>query len=296
MILVVGSTGVLGSEICRRLREAGEPVRGLIRPTSAPEKIARLVAMGVEVARGDLREPASLARACQGAGTVITTATSTLSMQPGDSIPVTDQQGQLDLVKAAQAAGVKRFIMLSIPMTIRDCPLKTAKRAVENALIASGMEYTILRPGIFMEIWLNPALGFDYINGKATIYGDGHAKNHFITLGNVAQYVVESLICPEAINRAFELGAPQSCGMLEVVQTFEQVGGKPFDLAFVPAAALEAQANATNDPRQKSFAVMTHDMAKGIRVDTSEAENVFSLSLASVEDYARCVLAIEVPQ
>ena len=93
MILVVGSTGILGSEICRRLREAGQPVRGLVRSTSGEEKVARLKSMGVETVLGDLRDPPSLQAACQDVDTVITTATATISMQPGDSIQVTDQQG-----------------------------------------------------------------------------------------------------------------------------------------------------------------------------------------------------------
>ena len=42
MILVAGSTGNLGSEIVRQLRERGEAVRGLVRATSAPEKVERL--------------------------------------------------------------------------------------------------------------------------------------------------------------------------------------------------------------------------------------------------------------
>lgn len=296
MILVVGSTGILGGEICRRLREAGQPVRGFVRSTSGEEKVGRLKAMGVETVLGDLRDPASLARACNGVDTVITTATTTLSMQPGDSIPVTDQQGQLDLVKAAQEAGVKRFVMVSIPLSIEDCPLTTAKRTVENAVMASGMEYTILRPCIFMEIWLSPALGFDYANTKATIYGDGHAKNRYISLGNVAQYVVESLICPEAKNAAFELGYPQGYSMLEVVRAFEQVSGKSFELAFVPDGALEAQAAAATDPLQKSFATMIHTMANGIQVNTTEAEKAFSLSLVSIEDYARRAMEAVVVQ
>ena len=48
MILVVGSTGFLGSEICRRLTASGKSVRGLVRSTSDPEKVERLKAMGVE--------------------------------------------------------------------------------------------------------------------------------------------------------------------------------------------------------------------------------------------------------
>lgn len=59
MILVVGSTGFLGSEICRRLAAAGKPVRGLVRSTSSPDKVDRLKAMGVQTVLGELRDPDS---------------------------------------------------------------------------------------------------------------------------------------------------------------------------------------------------------------------------------------------
>jgi len=289
MILVVGSTGNLGSEICRRLTAAGKPVRGLVRSTSAPEKVDRLKAMGVQTVLGDLRDPASLAAACKGVEAVITTATTTLSMQPGDSIPVTDQQGQLDLVKAAKEAGVRQFVMVSIPLVMEACPLTTAKRTVERAIQTSGMDYTILCASIFMEVWLSPPLGFDYPNAKATIYGDGHARLRYISLGDVAQYAVESLSNPAARNTVFEIGQPQTTSLLEVVRTFEKVNGKSFELQFVPAAALEAQRNAATDPLQVSFAALMHQMAVEMDVNCSKALKAFSIPLASIEDYARRV-------
>ncbi len=291
MILVVGSTGYLGSEICRRLVEAGKPVRGLVRPSSDPQKVARLKAMGVETAQGDLRIPCSLSSACQGVDAVISTATTTVSMQPGDSIPVTDQQGQLDLVKAAGAAGVRRFVLVSIPLASEDCALTTAKRTVERAVMTSGMEYTILCPGINLEIWVSPMLGFDYPNAKATIYGDGHAKNGYISQGDVAEYVVESLDNPAARNAVFELGLPNLYSQLEVVRVFETISGKPFELQFVPIAALEAQRAAAADPLQETFATLTHNIATGYKLDPCQAEKAFSFPLVSVEDYARRALA-----
>lgn len=290
MILVVGSTGFLGSEICRRLTASGQSVRGLVRTSSAAEKVERLKGMGVQTVVGDLRNPASLRAACRGVDTVITTATTTISMQPGDSIPVTDQQGQLDLVNAACEAGVSRFIYVSVPLSMEACPLTTAKRTVEKAVQSSGMVYTILCPGIFMEVWLSPMLGFDYPNAKAAIYGDGHPKSRFISLGDVAQYAVESLSNPATRNAILELASPQPLSLLEVVRTFEKVGGKPFELQFVPEAALVAQREAATDPLQKSFAAMTHNFATGIQLDSSRAEKAFSFPLVSVEDYARQVL------
>lgn len=287
MLLIVGSTGFLGSEICQRLTASGKPVRGLVRSTSTPEKVARLKAMGVETVLGDLRDPASLAAACQGVDTVITTATTTISMQPGDSIPVTDQQGQLDLVEAARQAGVRKYVYLSVPLSMEPCPLTTAKRMVEQAVISSGMEYTILRPSYFMEVWLSPVVGFDHPNAKATIYGDGHAQNPFISRGDVAEYVVQSLDTPAARNTLLDVCHPKMHTLLEVVHLFEQASGKAFELQFVPAPALEAQRDAATDPLQCSFAAMMHTMATGIHMDTSLAQQVFpEIRLKSVPEYA----------
>jgi uncharacterized protein YbjT (DUF2867 family) len=297
MILVVGSTGILGSEICRRLTASGKSVRGLVRSSSAPEKVAQLKDMGVETVLGDLRDPASLAAACQGVDAVISTATTTISMQPGDSIPVTDQQGQLDLVQAARQAGVRKYVFVSIPQSTEPCPLTTAKRAVEQAVISSGMDYTILCPGIFMEIWLGPALGFDYPNAKATIYGDGHSKNAFISVGDVAEYAVQSVDNPAASKGLFELGQPQMHSFLDVVRAFELAGGKPFELQFVPAAALEAQRDGATDPLQKSFAALMHNLATGMQVNTSGVQKAFpGIKLQSVKDYASQSILIALPR
>ena len=243
---------------------------------------------------GDVRHKwkARLA-ACQGMEAVITTATTTVSMQPGDSIPVTDQQGQLDLVQAARLAGVRKFVYISIPQEMEPCPLTTAKRTVEQAVISSGMDYTILCPCIFPEVWLSPALGFDYPNAKATIYGDGHAKNGYISLGDVAEYAVQSLDNPVARNTLFELGHPQMHSLLEVVRIFEQAGTKAFELQFVPASALEAQRDAATDPLQITFAAMLHNMATGIHVDSSMAQQVFpDIKLKSVPEFASQALAV----
>ncbi len=290
MILVVGSTGFLGSEICRRLTGQGKVVRGLVRATSNPERVSSLKTWGVETVIGDLRDPASLAQACQGVETVITTATTTISFQPSDSIPATDQQGQMDLVKAARQAGVRQFIMISIPQKMEACPLTTAKRTVEKAIQESGITYTILCPCIFMEVWLSPALGFDFPNAKATVYGDGHAQNQFISLVDVAQYTVESITNPAARNQVIELGQAQITSVLEVVRTFEKIGGKSFELQFVPEAALAAQRAAATDPLQNSFATLMLNLAHGVQVDTTLASKIFSFPLVSVEDYVRRVL------
>ena len=79
--LLVGATGLLGTGDLSAAREAGHQVRALIRPTADPAKRAALVGLGVELVEGDLKDPASLARACAGVQAVISTASSTLRVR-----------------------------------------------------------------------------------------------------------------------------------------------------------------------------------------------------------------------
>jgi NADH dehydrogenase len=118
MILVAGATGMLGGEIVRRLRTQNKEVRALVRKTSDPAKVARLQELGATIVEGDLTDAASLASACRGIVTVITTVASTLSRTPGDTIPRVDHAGQLNLVDAAVQARVSKYIYVSISGTI----------------------------------------------------------------------------------------------------------------------------------------------------------------------------------
>src|SRR5262245_25052600 len=108
MHLVVGATGPvgLGGEICRQLRSRGQRVRALVRPTANQDRLANLARIGVELLPGDLRDPRSLAEACRGIETVISTASMMVSSQQGDTVENVDGAGQTDLVDVANAAGV----------------------------------------------------------------------------------------------------------------------------------------------------------------------------------------------
>ena len=226
MTLIAGATGMLGSEICRLLREQGKPVRALVRSTSNPETIARLKSSGAEIVQGDLKDPASLEAACRGATSVISTASSTDSRQDRDSIDSVDRQGQLNLIEAAERAGVRQFILISFPSIDIDFPLQSAKRAVEDRLRRGRMTYTILQPTCFMEVWLGPALGFDPAHGTARIYGAGHNKVSWISFQDVAQFAVAALGNDQAAQAVIKLGGPDALSPLEVVHAAEQLTGK----------------------------------------------------------------------
>lgn len=291
MILIAGATGFLGGEVCRRLAESGEGVRGLVRATSDQAAVERLRAIGVETVLGDVRDRVSLDAACRGARTVVSTVTTTRSRQPGDSIEATDEAGQLALVDAARAAGVERFVYVSYSANLNDDgPLTRAKRAVEARLRGSGMSCTILRPSYFMEVWLSPHLGFDFRNRKARVYGSGERRISFISLGDVAEFVVRAVRSPDVAGSTIELGGPEAVSPIEAVRIFEEFGGAPFELEHVPEDALRHQFAVATDSLQKSFAGLMLDYAHGDEIPMEETLRRTPLGLTSVRDYARTVL------
>ena len=284
MNLIVGATGLLGGEICGLLAGQGKAVRSLVRKTSNPEKVTRLEGLGAEVVRGDLKDRSSLEAACRGASAVVSTASSTLSRQEGDSIESVDRQGQLNLIETAEEAGVKHFVLISFPNVDVDFPLQSAKRAVEDRLRRSRMTYTILQPTFFTEVWLSPALGFDPTNATAQIYGGGHNKISWISFQDVAQFAVAALDNPHATNAVIKLGgpdalSPQSCALAGGV-------GKTVGVQHVPEEALRAQHHAATDSLQQSFAGLMLYYAHGEAIDMADALRALPVQrLKSVREY-----------
>ena len=292
MILVVGATGHLGSEICRRLRERGADVRGLVRDTSDSAVVERLHSLGVATVTGDIRDLSSLQSACRGVRTVISTASATRSRQPGDGIEETDGAGQLNVVDAARDAGVKRFVYVSYSANLDDDgPLTRAKRAAEERVRESGMDWTILRPSFFMEAWLSPALGFDYVNGAVTYYGSGTAPVSFISLGDVAEFAVRAALDGAGSGEALELGGPEPVSLERARRIFEEATGRTFEVKRVPEEALRTQYESATDPLARSFAALMLDLAKGDVVPMDDTLRRIPVSLRSVREYAQAVLA-----
>jgi uncharacterized protein YbjT (DUF2867 family) len=287
MILVAGSTGYLGGEICRRLVANGHQVRGLVRSTSDAATVARLRELGVETVEGDLRDPGSLENAVRGADTVISTVTTTRSRQADEGIESTDKRGHLNLVDAARDAGVRRFIFVSYSGQLgEDDPLTVAKRTVERSVRESGMTYTILRPSVFMEAWLSPVFGFDYNNARATIYGSGESKISWISLGDVAEFAVRSVDDPKAENAVLELGGPAALSPNEVVRIFEEVGGRRFQVQHISEEALRAQKQAATDSMARAFAGLMLAYAGGDPIPMADTLREFPVRLRSVREYA----------
>ncbi len=292
MILVVGSSGMVGSEVCRILASKGTAFRALVRETTDPAKVEKLKHLGAELVKGDVRDLASLQAACQGVEQVICTISSMpLSYQPGvNDLQTVDIDGVKNLVAAAKAAGVRHFIYTSFTME-KDFPLHDAKRAVEQAVKDSGMLYTILRPSYFMELWLSTAVGFDAANARVTVYGTGDQLIGLISAKDVAGFAVESLTNPAARNSVLALGGPESISPHQAIRLFEAASGKTFEVTQVPLEALQAQLESAPDPFQKSFAGLILCFGEGDPVDMSQLQKTFAVRLTPLKEFIAGVMA-----
>jgi len=292
MNLVVGATGSLGGDIFSRLVKAGKPVRGLVRPSSNPDRVAALRKLGIELATGDLTDPASLDAACRGVTTVYSTATAIQSQQEGNTMDRVDREGQANLVAAAKKAGVRRFVFISFrEKSGLDFPLQAAKRATAEALKKSGIPWTILEASVFMEIWLGPHLGFDVPGGKARVFGSGEKKVSWISYHDVAALAIAAAESPEAENRVIEVGGPEALSHHDVIRIFEERSGRKFEVEHVPEEALDAMRANAKSPVEETFAALMLWVGRGDEIDMRPTLSRYPTRLTSVREYADRVLA-----
>jgi uncharacterized protein YbjT (DUF2867 family) len=168
--------------------------------------------------------------------------------------------------------------------------LADAKADVEKAI--ADLNFTIVHASFFMEVWLSPALGFDYANATARIYGPGTKPVSWVSFRDVAEVCVLALRNPAAERRAIAFGGPEMLSPLEVVGRFEEIGGRPFKLEHIPEEALRAQFEGATDPMQKSFAGLMLWNSSGDAINMTPVQEELGIALTSVDQYARTVLGV----
>jgi uncharacterized protein YbjT (DUF2867 family) len=148
-VLVVGGTGMLGSQVVAGLLARGKHVRALVRPGS---DATRLEAAGATIARGDMMDLDSLVRAMDGADSVITTAAGYTRHSKGDT-PQIDTVGNSNLAEAASRTHVRRFVLTSILTCDQtpEVPHFWHKKLAEDRLEELGVPFVALRPGAFLD-------------------------------------------------------------------------------------------------------------------------------------------------
>src|SRR5260370_20487332 len=232
MILIVGASGRLGSVVVQHLVAQGKSLRVMTRDSRG---LAHLKQQCVEIVSGDLRDRASLASACQGVEQVLAAAHALDGK--GDNTPQTvDDMGNRHLIDAAKAAGVERFIFVSVQGASPDSPLEffRIKYRTEEYLRASSLNFTILRPGAYMELWAQLIGQPIREQGKTIIFGRGDNPINFVSVQDVALFVSIALDDARARNTVIEVGGPENLTMNQVAEIFERTSGRQAKKRHIP--------------------------------------------------------------
>lgn len=212
LVLVAGATGKTGSLVVAQLQANGYPVRAFVRDAA---KAAERLGAEVEAVVGDLKDRASIAAALDGVDAIINAAGSGVPAADDNMPEHVDFEGARNLADAAAAAGVGHYVLISsMGVTDDDHYLNQMfnnvmlwKRRGEEAVVASGITYTIVRPG-----GLNDEPG----GAQAIVFeqGDNPERGKVISRADLARVCVATLQDEEARNKVFEIytreGEPQT--------------------------------------------------------------------------------------
>jgi len=200
-VVVAGATGRLGAWLLPELKAAGFTVRGMTRD---PEQARQRVGSGYEWVQADVRDPASLPPALAGAAWVVS-AVGAIRPDGRNAPQFVDYEGVRNLVDASVEAGIDHFVLVSsigvtqrfhlLNLTFGD--VLTWKWRAEEHLRASGLTYTIVRPG-----GLRPGPGG--LEGVSLEQGDKKGGS-YIFMPDAAAVIAASLGNPATVGKTFEI-------------------------------------------------------------------------------------------
>jgi uncharacterized protein YbjT (DUF2867 family) len=278
MILVAGGTGTLGRSLIPLLAGHGEPIRILTR---GGHPSPQLDLAGVDVAIGDVQRPETLRDAMVGVRTVI----SAIQGFGGDKAlgaKAIDRDGNVNLIEAADAAGVEQFVLLSIQGAAVDHPMELfrMKAAAEQRLRASRMSWTIVRPTAYQETWLEVVGRPLVTTGSTRVFGRGQNPINFVSAGDVARIVDLAVTDPELRGTTVDVPGPENLTLDQFVEIVREATGVTGTVNHVPLPMLRFMSFILRPIKpvlagQIAAAVVmdTHDMS----TDTTERPRRFPL-------------------
>lgn len=233
-ILVIGGTGYLGKKIIEQLLKHDVSIRALVRPGSDASDLEQ---KGVQVFRGDLTKPETLLAPLQGVDAVITSAIGYSKRKKGDSLASVDDIGNRNLVDAASAMKIPRFVFTGILTAdkARSVPHFWQKKLIEDYLEQKGVPFVSLRPGAFLD--QNPKWDFwasGLKKGKLSVLGSTKAKWSLILTDDLAKFLVKAAIDPKVPFGLIDVGMDEPMNAEMLVKFASEYTGQTIKLSSMP--------------------------------------------------------------
>lgn len=220
-VLVTGAAGFFGNNIVRRLVQQGKPVRAMVR---SPEKAALRLADvkdRIEIVKGDVTDRESLKPLMDGVSAVIHLVA--ISMEKGGSTyEEINYQGTVNVVDAASAKGVSRFIHMSQNSAAPDhfSRFLRSKGRAQVYVVESGLRWTALRPSVVFgaqDEFFNAIARLVRLTPLVfPLIGGGTAQFQPVSVHDVAEATVRCLDDENTIGREFHLGGPEVLNLGEI--------------------------------------------------------------------------------
>ena len=228
-VLVTGATGRQGGAVIRHMLPKGWKLRALTRNPDGHEAQA-LASQGIEVMRGDLEDPDSIARAAIGAYGIY-------SVQDFWAVGAKRevQQGK-NVANAAKKAEIKHFVYSSVGGAERKTriPHWESKWEVENYIRELGLPATVIRPVSFMETYYIDQVEIGILKGKLADPIRGNKPYQTIATDDIGAFVALAFERPsEFIGKALEIAGSELTNV-EAAKVFSQVLGRPVKFQRIP--------------------------------------------------------------
>jgi uncharacterized protein YbjT (DUF2867 family) len=277
-ILVTGATGLTGSEIVRRLSATGVSVRVLVRDISKTNAQSFNILPNVKVFEGDMAKSETLTAALTGTDKAMLISSSNEHMADVQS----------NFIGCAKKAGVKHIVKLSGIIANIKSPFRFARMhaEIENKLEASGISFTHLRAGEFMQSYFRqvPLI----LNKDSIILPMEDQKIASIDIADIAEVAVKVLTGSGHEGKVYPITGPEALTMNEVAEKFSAVlGRKIIYINIAPSDAKRNQLAAgvpqyTADALEELFA----ERRKGRESQVyNTMEEVFGLKPTSFEEF-----------
>lgn len=262
MILVTGATGSIGTHLVRLLQEKGVAFKALVRD----EVKAR--ALGCDVVTGDFDDPGSLVPAMEGVDRLFLNAGGAQPVD-GEQPMVRQQKAAID---AARAAGVSRVVKVSVSGAHRGGRLaQGAHWEIEEYLKASGLGWSMLRPGGFMQNFVTGTAAFTADGKLLDVYGG--APVSYIDCHDIAACAAALLTGSGGLGETYELTGPQALTCAEIAQELSAALGRTVEHAELSPDELAAGLRAQGLPARfaDDLAELSRQVASGSMAATTTA-------------------------
>ncbi|MCE2473518.1 MAG: NAD(P)H-binding protein [Anaerolineae bacterium] len=220
-ILVTGAAGYLGNQTVKKLAAMGRPVRALVRKRAKAALRLADVAERVEIVEGDVTRPGSLAPAMRDVSAVIHYVAIAME-KGGQTYESVNYQGTVNVLKAAQSAGVKRFINMSQNGASSELPYRflASKGRAQEYVAASEMQWTALRPSAIFgpqdEFFNTFARLLKITPLVFPLIGGGKAEFQPVSVYDVVEAVLRCLDDDSTIGAELALGGPEALTLGEI--------------------------------------------------------------------------------